>query len=737
MRNRYLLPVAWCVGMLFSTAIGYTATDTEAGTATSTNYPPRDLQSDTWIATDALGRTLPGFDEVGPPRQDRTVAIFYFLWLGAHEANGPKDISKILAEDPDAMGKPDSPLWGPLHAAHHWGESIYGYYRTNDPYVLRKHAQLLTEAGVDVVIFDVTNQITYKEYYEALCKTWSQVRSEGGKTPQIAFLTPFWAPKKVVNELYENLYKPGLYKDLWFIWDGKPFILADPDFLGDDFRFEKSEIPVEITEARTLGQTFTTKDLICNVAGRFPTYNQKGSAITLTLYRDGPSGEKINSQRFKDVGDNAWLSLNFDQPLAAGTYYLEASASNGKIGWWSTKTEKIDGGTAFVNGKPVDGARELSYRWVSGKSSEITNFFTFRRPQPDYFMGQTKPDMWSWLEVYPQHMFKNSRGEKEQMSVGVAQNAVDGKLATLSAPNAHGRSFAHDQGDRDTEPNASRYGYNFSEQFELALKEDPRVLFITGWNEWIAGRFDEFAGVRMPVMFVDQFNMEHSRDIEPSKSDIGDDYYYQLVSFVRHYKGVNPPQKTSGPKTIELTGDWSQWDNVSPEFRDDRGDPAHRDHDGYNQCTRYTNDTGRNDLLNMKVAADQENIYFYVETADTLTSSSDANWMRCLIDVDQSRTTGWEGFDFAINAKVVNETTTTISRYDAASQTWQDAASVPMHVEGNRMMVAVPRRLFGEQVEKLSFKWVDNVPVEGDFMKMYTDGDVAPEGRYQYLWMEK
>jgi hypothetical protein len=36
--------------------------DSAAGSA-----QPRDLYSDTWVATDSLGRTLPGYSEVGPP----------------------------------------------------------------------------------------------------------------------------------------------------------------------------------------------------------------------------------------------------------------------------------------------------------------------------------------------------------------------------------------------------------------------------------------------------------------------------------------------------------------------------------------------------------------------------------------------------------------------------------------------------------------------------------------------
>src|SRR6266550_2258409 len=96
-------------------------------------------------------------------------------WHGAHIQGGPFDVTKILAADPNAMQKPDSPLWGPLHAPHHWGEPLFGYYLTDDEGVLRKHAQMLADAGVDVVIFDVTNQITYRDYYRGLLVTLTRL----------------------------------------------------------------------------------------------------------------------------------------------------------------------------------------------------------------------------------------------------------------------------------------------------------------------------------------------------------------------------------------------------------------------------------------------------------------------------------------------------------------------------------------------------------------------------------
>ena len=63
---------------------------------------------------------------------ERQVGLFYFLWLGEHGRKGPYDVTKILEADPKAGDKPDSPLWGPWGAYHHWGEPLYGYYFSDD-----------------------------------------------------------------------------------------------------------------------------------------------------------------------------------------------------------------------------------------------------------------------------------------------------------------------------------------------------------------------------------------------------------------------------------------------------------------------------------------------------------------------------------------------------------------------------------------------------------------------------
>jgi hypothetical protein len=171
-----------------------------------------DTSSDTWVATDALGRSLPAAAEVGSPRPNKTVGIFYFLWLGQH-GKSLYDNTKLLAANPA------NPAYGPKGAFHFWGEPAFGYYLSDDESVIRKHAQMLADAGVDVLIFDVTNGPTYDNVVRAIGRVLTQMRREGLRTPQFAFITHS-SEGKVVQALYDKIYGPALYADLWFRWQG-------------------------------------------------------------------------------------------------------------------------------------------------------------------------------------------------------------------------------------------------------------------------------------------------------------------------------------------------------------------------------------------------------------------------------------------------------------------------------------------------------------------------------------
>ena len=145
-----------------------------------------------WPLTDGLGRRAPVAGEVPSVRPHRAVGMFYFLWHnnrgGASPSGGPYDIAKILQKDPEALRHPESPLWGPFGMYHYWGEPLHGYYLADDVWVIRRHARLLVDAGVDTLIYDATNVETYPEVYTKIGEVFTSIRKAGGRTPAFAFM---------------------------------------------------------------------------------------------------------------------------------------------------------------------------------------------------------------------------------------------------------------------------------------------------------------------------------------------------------------------------------------------------------------------------------------------------------------------------------------------------------------------------------------------------------------------
>jgi hypothetical protein len=564
---------------------------------------PLPLPVASWPATDGLGRRLPvlGDVDVPPIRQGRFVGLFYFLWHnnppGGHpEGIGPFDISKILARDPDAAKHSDSPLWGPMGMAHYWAESLYGYYRSTDPWVIRRHAQLLTAAGIDTLIFDTTNAETYPDVYLKICEVFEAIRKAGGRTPRIAFMVNTEAGR-TVRRLYGDFYQKGLYRDLWFIWQGKPLLICDPK---------------------------------------------------------------------------------------------EANA-------------------------------------------ELSQFFTLRRAHWPHIRVNT-PYAWHWEAIYPQvYGYTDDPAHPEQVNVSAAQNLrdTDGRPVNMSAGNARGRSF-HD-GKRDLSPGALYDGGNFQEQWRHALKLDPPFVMVTGWNEWVAQRFGKQGG---PAEFVDQFDREYSRDIEPMKGGHADNYYYQLVANVRRFKGIEAPPRPSAARSIAIDGTFDQWKDVAPRFYDDPDDTLPRDFDGAGGL-HYTNRTGRNDLTAAQVAHDAKSIFFHVRTRDPITPQTGPNWMWLLINIDRDATTGWEGYDFIVNRSVESDGTTWLEK-NSGGWKWNRVVQVRSCVSGNHLHLAIPRSALGlsDKAPGLSFdfKWADNLQHPGDIMDFYVSGDVAPEGRFMFRY---
>jgi len=637
-RNKSLLCIV-IISMALAVFIGCTkyTKDQQGDEVDNINTNRTDTYSDTWAATDELGRKMPGFEEVGPLRQDKYVGIFYHLWHHnvfylaekSWDTKAP-DVTRILTENPLALDNSKRPPWG-ASTPYYWGKPLFGYYDLQyDDYVLKKHAQMLSDAGVDTLIFDFTNCAKDSpSFYDweslmHLCKVFKEVRDAGGSTPQFTFLLRWNGSggEYAIRKLYNDLYSKGLYSDLWFKWEGKPLLIGDKDSLD----------------------SLDDKDAI--------------------------------------------------------------------------------------------------------------DFFTWRSAHPLY-TPPTVPNTWSWNSINPNGTSYTKTNPKEEVAVGVAQNWTTG-LAFFSSRDedgnfiARGRSFQNGVQPLSKDPLSSeypsKYGYNFQEGLDNALEIDPNFIFVTAWNEWIMGRFDAKKVPDWAIQhaqpacgaFCDSFTPEFSRDIEPTlDGGLGDNYYYQLASAIRKFKGVRKPEEASASKTISIDGDFSDWLDVKPEFRDDIGDKAIRNAKSLAKGVTYTNDTGRNDFSLMKIARDKENIYFYVETVDDITSYTDPNWMRLFIKIDDT-IPSWQGYNYIVNRIGVSEAVTTLEK-STGDWNWEAVNSnIKYKIDKNKMELIIPRSDLGlngfNKPIDIQFKWNDNMQVDGDIYEFILNGDTAPNNRFNYCY---
>ncbi len=570
-----------------------------------TTAPLRDLFSDTRVATDALGRALPLGGEVRAPRSDKFVGVFYFVWQGFHGTPGPYDMTKLIAANPQ------DPQWAGKGVFHWWGEPEVGYYRATDPWVARRNLSMLAIAGVDCLFVDVTNAFTYPDEMKVLFETARQMRAQGNATPQIAFIMNS-NTVPTVKRLWNEWYQAGLYRELWFEWEGKPLIL-----------------------------------------GNITQKTKEGEAI----------------------------------------------------------------------------------------QDEIQQFFTWRH---SWFETSSKgwfgdgKGKWPWRDRTPQKPGLSLDGKVEQVAVGVASHPIGENI---------GRSYANKirvaLDPYDMTPTYDQ-GIQFQEQWNRALQVDPPLVFVTGWNEWVAQRqiatAGQVGGVNLvgrkmkaegDTYFVDLYNAEFSRDADPMRGGYTDNYYLQLCANIRKFKGARPLPIAGNEQTIDLGGAFSQWKSVSPEFRDTAGDTMHRDFAGWGDL-HYKNDSGRNDILASKVARDAQNLFFYARTAADLSPKTGRAWMLLLLNSDQNAQTGWNGYDFRVNGKV-GQKTTSLEKWENGA--WVKIADVPYRAAKNELHFALPRSLLNQSAKVgFDFKWADNIDPNGPIETLFLDGDCAPPRRFNYRY---
>ncbi len=584
----------------------------------------KDVLADTWMATDDENRfTGAGKGDLG----DKKVGIFYFLWhdVQRHKGDGQIYNHTEAWRKGGIQGVIDMIQQGPVGFAHYWAEPYFGYYRSDDEWVIRKHTYQLVAAGVDFIFIDATNGKTYQENYEAILRVWTQMRAEGYQTPQIAFHCGNSNTNAIVSfrEVWRNIYSRDLYKELWFMHEGKPLIL----------------LPYETA-----------------------------------LFRLTPEQQEFFTIRHSwAFTDRAW--------------YTDHDGKN----------------------------------------------------------------CWPWADLYPQGPGLSPEGKMEQMVV------MSGYWANSTSHVNRGRSFHNnkqpdggDFGFKLVENGTSGKGYAFQEQFDYAIENDPGIIMVIGWNEWWAGRWEAGNAVGQLIAdtyvvtdddawtrnyYVDGFNPEFSRDIEPVKGLYKDNYYYQMIMNLRTYKGARKVQQAFGQRPIVLTDPLSQWDIVGPEYRDYQGDTVHRNTTSYVGGLQYTNTSGRNDIVLSKVSKYDDTITFYVECAQDITAAEGTNWMNLFVDADCNHETGWYGYDYVLN-RTRSEGTCSVMKFVGNEWKMKEMGTATYVVNGKTMQIQVS--LDTLRVSKtFDFKWADNSVDNGDIMQFIDLGDTAPNDRFNYRYTTK
>ena len=70
---------------------------------------------------------------------------------------------------------------GGVGTYHHWGEPFYGYYYSDDEWVVRHHMKLIMQADIDFLFFDTTNALMYEHNSSWSCACCRNTTTKAGK----------------------------------------------------------------------------------------------------------------------------------------------------------------------------------------------------------------------------------------------------------------------------------------------------------------------------------------------------------------------------------------------------------------------------------------------------------------------------------------------------------------------------------------------------------------------------
>lgn len=360
----------------------------------------------------------------------KKVGIFYFLWLGQYDDafSGEYNVSRLMNDAPNELWNKDSDI-SPENQFHYWGEPMYGYYHSDDEWVMKKHLELLTYASVDFIALDVTNADIYLKTSKLLLSLIDDYRKKGFLVPQVIFYCNT-ETKNTIEMLYREIYSQNLFFDAWYMEDGKPLIIG-------------------------------------------------------------------NGQKNRDYGEN-----------------------------------------------------------IYDLSDEIKSFFAIRPniwPQEDVLDRAV-----SWIEwCYPQRIIDGWTCVSPAQHVNHPfSRSIDDTADEIAYHSNWGRGYDFTQQKNIQEKAAE--GWNFEQQWETVHQNRDIIdtVFITGWNEWVAQKLKHYPCYQGKYCFVDNANLEFSRDIEMTTDEYMDNFYLQMVRNIHLFKCEQKSEKN-----IQASNEFTRYSN--------------------------------------------------------------------------------------------------------------------------------------------------------------------------------
>ena len=339
--------------------------------------------TNTLIGIDQFGRT---FETGGEDRKGKQVGIFYWPWFSEKSTTGVYNNTEILKMENGlkllTSLKDVNPDISPAYQDHYWDEPLFGYYHSQDKWVIRRHLRMLGLAGVDYICFDATNGIAFSAVAKTVLSCIDELQKEGFNPPRLTFYTHYKS-MQVVKRLYKDVYSANYCPNGWYTYDGKPMIIAytepkddikatggpyNPSKYNDEianfFTFVRPEWPNEYR---------MYKDSIAWVEWKYPIpYHGKFSAMTVSPsahvgcpYSYSLTGHTTNwgrgwdPQSGQNISENVekgtFFQLNWDRALDRDPDMIFVG------GWneWTMTKQEWGGEYAFVDNVNLEYSRDI------------------------------------------------------------------------------------------------------------------------------------------------------------------------------------------------------------------------------------------------------------------------------------------------------------------------------------------------------------------------------------------